>query len=776
MNTEAFDFLSNLKPFSFLQEDDLRQLSSTISEENYEKDTVLSVQGKSEADHVLIVRNGSLDLFYDKEGKRIVSGSIRQGEVCNGMAILMNAGIAVRTIIAGEDTSCYVIPKKTFTDICNQSEPFHDFFVKIYKKLMRDESYSSVMTAGQAYHFLSGVAPFSFLPEYEIEKMASQVLVAHYPKDTIMFVQGQSKVEYLYIIQKGAAERYYEEEGNKNLMGVLSEGDSYGGISMLLNNGIPVRTLKLTEKSYFYILPKKNFLDICERHKVFSEYFTDTFGKRMLDKSYAAIIAKTMRPKDEAPQFFNQPIESIYTKDPVFCNMDVSIQEAASIMSRHKCSSIYVRDPDGDFVGIVSDNDLRNKVIAKGYDIQKRISTIMSSPLSTIPAQALIFEGLMSMMQENIKHLAVTDANGKVVGAVTNHDLLIAQGQSPFFLLREISHAESKDELKDKHSQLPGIIKGLIHSGAKAQNVTKLITTISDAILKKLITFALDETDPPPAKFVFMILGSEGRREQTLKTDQDNAIIFEDVPKESEEEVRAYFLKFGEKVCTWLDEAGYDFCEGGIMAKNPKWCQPLSVWKEHFSGWIHAAQPEDLLQASIFFDFRDAYGDTDLIDNLRSFLFGSLGGFKGFFRHLTENALHFKPPLGFFRSFVVESKGKHRNSFDIKSAMMPIVDFARIHALNNKIGETNTLERLHQLYIKKVLSWQDYNEIEQAYSFMMQLRFVRQVTSVMEEAAKPDNYINPKKLSNIEQTMLKEIFKRIEKFQRKLDFDFIGTM
>ena len=180
------------------------------------------------------------------------------------------------------------------------------------------------------------------------------------------------------------------------------------------------------------------------------------------------------------------------------------------------------------------------------------------------------------------------------------------------------------------------------------------------------------------------------------------------------------------------------------------------------------------LQSSIFFDFRGGYGDKDLIDHLREFLFDSLGGWSGFFRHLTENALHFKPPIGFFRNFVVESKGEHRDSFDIKNAMMPIVDFARIYALKNRIEETNTQERLNQLYLRKILSWQDYNEIELVYSFLMQMRFMRQVTSVIEENEKPDNYINPKKLSSIEQTMLKEIFKSIEKFQSKLSFEFTG--
>ena len=244
--------------------------------------------------------------------------------------------------------------------------------------------------------------------------------------------------------------------------------------------------------------------------------------------------------------------------------------------------------------------------------------------------------------------------------------------------------------------------------------------------------------------------------------------------EEKLEAVSAYFLDFGDRVSTRLNEAGYAFCEGGVMGKNPKWCQPLSVWKDYFLRWIRTAEGEALLQASIFFDFRKAYGEEALILELRWFLFSSLTGWAGFFRHLTENALHFKPPIGFFRNFVVESKGEHRNSLDIKSAMQPIVDFARVYALSNGIEETNTQERLSQLHIKKVLSYKDFNELDQAYSFLMQLRFARQVEASLEDKAAPDNYINPKKLSNIEQTMLREIFKRIEKFQTKMSLDFTG--
>jgi len=230
----------------------------------------------------------------------------------------------------------------------------------------------------------------------------------------------------------------------------------------------------------------------------------------------------------------------------------------------------------------------------------------------------------------------------------------------------------------------------------------------------------------------------------------------------------------GENVCTMLDRAGYAFCKGGVMAKNPQWCQPLEQWKTYFLNWIHAAQSEDLLQASIFFDFSYGYGDRQLIDDLRLHLVDSIAQWSGFLRYMTENALHFKPPLGFFGSFVVESKGEHRNAFDIKSAMMPIVDFARIYALKNGIEATGTLERLQQLYHQDVLTQEEYEELQKAYSFLMQLRFGRQVTAVMDQKAPPDNFINPKRLTRIEQTMLKEIFKRIEKFQAKMNFDFVG--
>ncbi|UCD80668.1 MAG: cyclic nucleotide-binding domain-containing protein [Desulfobacterales bacterium] len=766
--------MSGLPLFSMLPKKEVAFAAGEMSEIKYPKTTVLSVQGRTKLDCVYIIKEGTMELFYETDGEKQIKGTLETGETFGGVSILMNAGISVRTVQVVNDATLYVFPQKAFLEICTRNKNFYEHFAGRFRAEMTNDSYASIVAVGQALHFLSRLVPFSFLPEEEISRIAAAISIINYPKDTLLFVQGQSKIQYLYIIKKGAAERYYEENNKKTLRGILSEGDSYGGISMLMNNGISIRTLRVTEDSYFYILPKELFLEICKKYEAFSDFYTDTFGKRMLDRSYAEIIAGNLRPAEIAPEFFNQPIESIVNKELVYCDQEMPIQAAAAVMSGHNASSIFICDANGEFVGVVTDNDLRKKVTATGYDILKPVYEIMSSPLVTISSNALVFETMMLMMQKNIKHLAIRDSTDKVVGVITNRDLLKAQGQSPFFIMREIAQARFINQVFEVHRHIPQMLQSLINTGAKAQNITRFLTTVSDAVLQKIIAFALVEMGPPPARFVFMVLGSEGRKEQTLKTDQDNAIIFEDLPAKAGKAAMNYFLNFAEKVCGWLDEAGYSFCKGGVMAKNPKWCQPLQTWKRYFTDWIHTAAPEALLQASIFFDFRAGYGDTGLVDELRSHLFDSLVGWPGFFRHLAENALFFTPPIGFFRNFLVESKGEHRDSFDIKAAMQPVVDYARIYALNHRIEETNTLGRLNELLRQEEISAQQYNELDTVYSYLMQQRFVRQVRAVIEEKAEPDNYINPKKLSRIEQTTLKEIFKRIEKFQSKLSFDFTG--
>jgi len=776
MGSDAFTYISSMPHFSFLPENERHHIAESAKVVRYPAGTVFAEQGRSEIDGIFIPVEGSLALYIESESDRTLSGYIRPGDVFGGISILLNGGLSLRTVEVEIDCAGYTVGKDVFTGLCTRYSEFFDYFLENFSKNMFDSSLSALIEIGQVRRFLSTIEPFSFLPNDELDRIAGEMTVVQYFKGTIPFVQGATRVGYLYILQKGSAERYFEENGARSVLELMEEGDIYGGISMLLHDGLSVRTVKILETSTFYLLPKKRFLELCDEYESVTEFFTDIFGKRMLEKSYASVVAKTMAPREESVQFFNQHVASIYTREPIFGTTFLTIREAAEIMAGKKISALYIKSETDDCVGVVTERDLTHRVIAVGYDVNRTVSDIMSSPVRTVSEFALVFEAMMLMMENNIRHLAVTDVNETVVGVLSDRDLLSAQGQSPVFLIREIADATSIEEIIACHNRLPQIIRSLITSGAQADNVTHFITTVSDSILNKIMGFTLDQIGPPPARFVFMILGSEGRREQTLKTDQDNAIVYEDVPEAAEADVRKYFLKFGEIACGLLDQVGYDFCTGGVMAKNPKWCQSLSAWKSYFSSWIHTAEAEDLLQASIFFDFRGGYGEFDLIDDLREHLFVSLGGWAGFFRHLTENALYFRPPLGFFGTFVVESKGEHRDKFDIKSAMTPIVDFARIYALRHKVEETNTLDRLAYLRRKEVLRQKEYEELEKAYGFMLQLRFVRQITAIVDEKSKPDNYINPKDLTRIEQKMLKEIFVRVGQFQSKMEFDFIGTI
>ena len=740
----------------------------------FKKGHTLSVQSETAIEQVFVIESGSLELYFDRDGQKTLHGTLQRGDIFGGISILMNSGVSVRTVVVSEDVALFTITSELFLEICTRHGEFYTYFVKTFHERMTDASYASLFKGYPVLELLCRTTPFSFLPEEQLKSIVEELTEVYYSKGTVLFYQEKSKIEYLYIIKDGALERYWDEGGEKRLFGILKQGDTFGGISMLVNNGTAVRTARVSENTNFYILPKKTFLSLCETYPAFSDHFTNTFGRRMLDSSYASIIRKDAGPKAVASLLFTSRVEDVYQSQLLVCEGTLSIQEAAAKMSRRDHSSTLIVSPEGEYVGIVTDNDIRCKVVAQGHDTQKPVSDIMSSPLSTIASGAMLSEALLEMMETNIKHLAVTDAHSKVKGIITNSDILTAQGHSPFFILREISTAGDLDEISEQHRRIPHLIRNMISNGAKSIIITKLITSISDAILAKLIRFALDIHGPAPVDFAFIIMGSEGRMEQTLKTDQDNAIVYADVKDNQAKEVQDYFLGLADTICTWLDQVGYAYCQGDIMAKNPRWCQPLSKWKAYFHSWIRTSTRDDLLQSAIFFDFRGAYGNMDLVDDLRLYLFNKLEGWSRFFRDLTENALGFKPPLGFFNNFVVESKGEHRNKFNIKKAMTPVVDFARIFALYDNIADTNTQDRLYRLYLDKVLKQEVYHDLDQAYNYLMQQRLMCQAKSIAK--GKPaDNYINPKELSKIEQSLFRTIFKRLERMQTAMKLKFSGS-
>lgn len=633
------------------------------------------------------------------------------------------------------------------------------------------------MLKSNAKNLLTTLAPFTLLTSEQLSDFIKTITVQKEPADKLLFTQGKSEVNYLYIIETGALEVFFENENGRQLHDVLGEGDTFGGISILCNHSFAVRTVRTIENTTFFIIPREQFKKTAEANERFSDFFTRAFGKRMVDKSYWEAVS---RPNAKTPEtsisVYNQKVSDICERSFARCYAHESIRGAAGIMNSRKHSSIFVCDDSDNVIGIVTDRDFREKVVAEAYDVNLPVGGIMSSPLFTISEQALVFEAILKMIQHNIKHLAVIDEQRHVIGVTNNEQLILSQGHSLVSLIRQIRQAKNFEEISSNQSRLPQIVKGLLDNGARTQNINRFITSVSDNILEKLIGMALDELGPPPVDFAFLILGSEGRREQTLKTDQDNAILFADVPAKKLKSVQNYFLELASKICSRLDACGYQFCNGDIMAQNPKWCQPLSAWKNYFKKWVITPQPKAVMHSTIFFDFRGAYGSQVLIDQLQSNLKNLLQERQAhlFFYHLAQNCLKIRPPIGFFRNFVVESQGEHRNAFDLKKAMTPIVDFARIYALENNATATNTVERLHEMAERGIITSEHSEEIIQAYNYLMRMRLSRHIAAILDEGEKPDNYINPKKLNKIEQKLLKEIFALTEDLQQKLSIHFTG--
>ncbi|WP_319547748.1 DUF294 nucleotidyltransferase-like domain-containing protein [Desulfogranum marinum] len=470
--------------------------------------------------------------------------------------------------------------------------------------------------------------------------------------------------------------------------------------------------------------------------------------------------------------FQNEPIHRAYSVAVPTCTLTTSIELAARFMTHAGSSAILVKpDSDTDPIGIVTDNDIRERMVTGSISSNNPVSTIMSAPLIGISGDALIFEGIVKMLEKNVDHLLIRDPQGAYFKVISAKNLLKNQQYILTKLISDINKVESPLQISSLKDQLPLLVQRLFESSPDARNLTRIISAVAEAFMKKCLTLAVEELGPPPCKYAFMALGSVGREEQTLVTDQDNAIIYENVDPEQENTTVSYFQSMGEKVCTWLDEAGYALCKGDVMAKNPKWCQPVNVWQEYFQTWVSAMEPADLLDTKIFFDFRWVHGDPRLVSELRSFLNDLTAKKPLFFYHLVQNCLQSKPPLNLFKKIVVESSGEHREMFSIKKAMTPLVDYTRIYALRHGIAQTNTFARFNQLQAKGHLSKKECQELTLVYKYLLELRFKHQIMS-LRAGDIPDNYINPKQVTEMEQVLLREALAQVADFQTKMSFDF----
>jgi len=477
--------------------------------------------------------------------------------------------------------------------------------------------------------------------------------------------------------------------------------------------------------------------------------------------------------------FLHEPIANL-GRDVLICEINTSINQLSRLMTERNVTAALVASENSSIIGIVTDHDLRARVLAENIPFSAAIQTIMSAPLTKISEHALIYEALMRMEEKGVRHLAVQDRDGQIVSVIDNKALIQFQRYGPIVLAREISRSATPEEVAQHAGRTSPLVKTLLDSSARPRHVTNMLASICDSATERLVQLAIDELGTPPANFAFIAMGSQGRQEQTLVTDQDNGIIYAPSAEADPEQVNEYFLRLGKRVCGGLNRAGYPLCRGGVMAGNLRWCRSLPEWISGFDEWIQKSEPQEIIDLSIFFDFRTVYGASDLTHELRRAIHTTLTDDPAFFHHFAQNALMFKPPFRLLGNIYLSggatdtlSGTRQAGEINLKDAMMPMVSFARLYALRHQINQTHTLERIEALTECNIILPASRDEIIASYDFLMQLRLQNQIAAI-QSGRPPSNLIHPGKLGYIQQELLKQAFAQIAAVQKKISYDFLG--
>jgi PAS domain S-box-containing protein len=489
---------------------------------------------------------------------------------------------------------------------------------------------------------------------------------------------------------------------------------------------------------------------------IFVDYGSIRDGSEVKSEAVNASIARQALLDSPATRFM-QP--------PVFCSEDASQEDIVRLMHFHSAPAVFVKNIAGWVTGSVSAREILDAVVNAQTGNGSYAGRIMNNSIHWFDESGSLSGALSAMEKGNISCLAVKGNDQQVQGTVTRESLagLLHTGDS----FREPSTME---QLIEQGNRLPQEVKMLLDSGVKAPAITQRVTQHSDQATAALVKMILRELGQPPAKFAFIALGSEARREQTLLTDQDNALIYDDQAAGSQE-AATYFLQFGKRMNQLLHTAGYELCKGDIMAGNPRWNQPLSVWKKYFAGWITEATPQNIVDVSVFFDYRTIYGDNALTNELRDSIHTVLNNTPAFLGYMAMANLSYKIPLTIFGRLQTDTSEDNSGTINIKNASRVMVNIIRLYSVKSRLEETNTLSRLHRLYALNVIPHHMYADLSYAFEFLLVTQFRHQVFAITNRL-RMDHNINLSMLSSIETNTLKTIFSVISTFQNRLKNDF----
>lgn len=552
--------------------------------------------------------------------------------------------------------------------------------------------------------FLEQYPPFDLISEKYLLEITKKVQVIYLQKGEILFKQGEQGHDRFYVVHKGAVALQAINNGVPETVDHCDEGDIFG-LRPLFAKENYLMNAETDEESIIYGIPIEIFRPIAEKNAEVGNFLLQSFASNTRNP-YATqhkgklFSENDIKYKENNSLFELQPAP--VTKKIITVSPETSIKKAASLMSQKRIGSVLVTKNELP-VGIVTDEDFRDMVATGIFSIDTTVSKIMTSPVICYPKGLTIAQAQITMMKHDINHICITTdgtPNTAVEGILSEHDIMLSEGHNPSVLMKAIQRSSSTKELRKIRYKVIILLKGYIEQNIPMTHISKILFELNDATIKRVISRCIDKMgSPQPANFAWLSIGSQGRKEQLLHTDQDNAIVFENVPADKLEETRQYFLELARKVNKRLNIIGYDYCPAEMMAKNPNYCLSLSEWKEKFTNWITKPGPDEILLCSIFFDYDTSYGDIKLSNELSEHIFGLTSQNRKFLAILGSSALRNPSPLGFFRQFLVEHDGEKKDFFDLKKrGLMPIIDAGRLLILSHQVKNIgNTTERFEKL-------------------------------------------------------------------------------
>ncbi|MCR8669334.1 DUF294 nucleotidyltransferase-like domain-containing protein [Aestuariibaculum sp. M13] len=622
--------------------------------------------------------------------------------------------------------------------------------------------------------FIKNYPPFNSIKPDNLLKISGQVSIIYLDKGDSLFKKGDSFHEHFYMTRNGAITLFHTTNNNTQEIINISDGGDVFGLRPLIAKENYKLTATANEESIVYAIPIDVFQSVTQDNAQVQKFLITAFATNTYDPYTAEETGKIF--VDYLPNTSQDMVNfqtANFSKNPITCSVNSCLKEAAITMSKHRIGCIIVINDENHPVGIITNSDIKNKIATGRFPIETQVTNIMSSPVITSKKDITVADGQLQMIKHSIGHLCITKdgtVNSKLIGVLTHHDVLVTLGNNPAVILKEIKRAKRTKTLRTARLKAETLIKSYLEQNIPLSHIIKLMAQVNDAVSNRAVQIALKKMPTkPPVKFAWMALGSQGRKEQLLFTDQDNAIIFEDVPSDKYEETKSYFLDLAKYVNKSLNKIGFEYCEADMMARNPEWCLSLTEWKNQFTNWILNPDEKAILLSSIFFDFSPVYGDETLTSRLSDSIYETLEKTQLFFRFLGRDALKNPSPLGFFKQFLVEKNGDQKDLFNIKSrALMPLIDAARLLTLSNRIkGVNSTYERYEKLAELEPNNKELYESC--SYAFKALSKFKTKQGLLHNNSGK---FIEIGTLTKEEQLKLRRCFKPINEIQETLTLRF----